>query len=145
MGTRAWRAIAHGVAKSRTRLSVPAQWLYDVVLLSAISQTSVELYGSTDGTESACNAGKLGLIPGLERSPGERHGNPLQYSCLANSHEQRSLAGYSPRGHKELDTTGQLSTRVCVCVCVCMYIYMYIYLLSLGPPSSPITPHPILM
>ena len=34
--------------------------------------------------ESACNAGDLGSIPGLRRSPGEGHGNPLQYSCLEN-------------------------------------------------------------
>ena len=34
--------------------------------------------------ESACNAGDLGLIPGLGRSPGEGNGNPLQYSCLEN-------------------------------------------------------------
>ena len=31
------------------------------------------------------NAGDPGLIPGLERSPGGGHGNPLQYSCLENS------------------------------------------------------------
>ena len=42
--------------------------------------------------------GDLGLIPGWGRSPGGRHGNPLQYSCLENPHGQRSLAGYSPRG-----------------------------------------------
>ena len=36
------------------------------------------------GKESACNAGDLGLIPGLGRSPGEGNGNPLQYSCLEN-------------------------------------------------------------
>ena len=36
------------------------------------------------GKESACSAGDLGLIPGLGRSPGERNGNPLQYSCLEN-------------------------------------------------------------
>ena len=34
-----------------------------------------------------------------------RNGNPLQYSCLENSHGQRSLVGYSPWGHKESDTT----------------------------------------
>ena len=34
--------------------------------------------------ESACDAGDQGLIPGLERSPGEGSGNPLQYSCLEN-------------------------------------------------------------
>ena len=40
--------------------------------------------GGSDGKESACNAGDLGLIPGLGRSPGEGNGNPLQYSCLGN-------------------------------------------------------------
>ena len=34
--------------------------------------------------ESACNAGDPGSIPGLGRSPGGGHGNPLQYSCLEN-------------------------------------------------------------
>ena len=57
--------------------------------------------------ESACNAGDLSSIPGLGRSPGGRPGNPLQYSCLEN---QRSLAGYSPWGCKESDTTGWLSS-----------------------------------
>ena len=47
----------------------------------------------------------LGFIPGSGRSPGRRPGNPLQYSCLKNSHGQRSLAGYSPWGRKESDTT----------------------------------------
>ena len=40
--------------------------------------------GSLDGKESACNAGDLGLIPGLGISPGEGNGNPFQYSCLEN-------------------------------------------------------------
>ena len=38
----------------------------------------------SDGKESAYNVGDLGLIPGAGRSPGEGHGNPLQYSCLEN-------------------------------------------------------------
>ena len=40
--------------------------------------------GGSDGTESACNAGDLGSIPGLGRSTGEGNGYPLQYSCLEN-------------------------------------------------------------
>ena len=40
--------------------------------------------GSSNGKESACNAGDLGSIPGLGRSPGEGNGNPLQYLCLEN-------------------------------------------------------------
>ena len=54
--------------------------------------------------------GGLGYIPGLGRSPRGGHGKPLQFSCLENPHGQRSLAGYSPQGRKELDTTEQLST-----------------------------------
>ena len=54
--------------------------------------------------------GDPGLILGLGRSPGEGHGNPLQYSNLENPPEQRSLAGYSPWGHKESEMTEQLST-----------------------------------
>ena len=40
--------------------------------------------GGSDGKDSACNAGDLGLIPGVGRSPEERNGYPLQYSCLEN-------------------------------------------------------------
>ena len=45
-----------------------------------------ECPGDLDGKESACNAGDLGLIPGLGKSPGGDHGSPLQYSCLENPH-----------------------------------------------------------
>ena len=41
--------------------------------------------GGSDGKESACNAGDLGLIPALGRSPEEGKGSPLQYSGLRNS------------------------------------------------------------
>ena len=56
---------------------------------------------SSVGKESAYNAGDLGSIPGLERSPGEAKGYPLQYSGLENSMDLYSL--------KELDMTEQLS------------------------------------
>ena len=62
------------------------------------------LPGGSVGKESACSVGDPGSIPGLGISPGGGHGNPLQYSCLENPHGQRSLAGCSPRGHKESDT-----------------------------------------
>ena len=48
----------------------------------------VSFPGGSDGEESACNAGDLGLIPGLGRSPGERNGYPLQYSCLQSSKDR---------------------------------------------------------
>ena len=42
-------------------------------------------HSGSDNEASAHNAGDLGSIPGLETSPGEGNGNPLQYSCLENS------------------------------------------------------------
>ena len=65
--------------------------------------------GGSDGKEPACKVGDLGLFPGLGRSLGRRYGNPLQCSCLENPHGQRSLEGYSPRGHKEPGMTDRLS------------------------------------
>ena len=45
---------------------------------------SLDFPGGSDGKMSACNAGDLGLIPGLGRCPGEGNGNPLQHSRLEN-------------------------------------------------------------
>ena len=56
------------------------------------------------GKESACNVGELGLIPGLRRAPGEGKSYPLQYSDLENS-----MGCIVRGGHKELDTTEQVS------------------------------------
>ena len=56
--------------------------------------------------------GRLGSVPGLERSSEGGHGNPLWYPCLENPHGQRSLEGYSPWDHKELDMTDQLSLSI---------------------------------
>ena len=47
--------------------------------------------GGSEGKASVYNAGDLGSIPGLGRSPGERSGNPLQYSCLENSMDREVL------------------------------------------------------
>ena len=60
----------------------------------------------SDGEDSPCNAGDPGFIPGWGRSPGEGNGNPLLPVFLPGEfHGQRNLAGCSPWGHKELDTT----------------------------------------
>ena len=61
---------------------------------------------SSVGKESACNAGDLGLIPGLVRSPGERRGNPLQYSCLENS---MNRAAWQATVHEVTKTWARLS------------------------------------
>ena len=59
-------------------------WRGQLVLYRFMSCTS-HFPGDSDGKESACNVGDLGLIPGSGRSPGESNGNPLQYSFLQNS------------------------------------------------------------
>ena len=46
-----------------------------------------------------------GSIPGSGRSSRERNGNPVQYSCLENPMDKRSLACYSPSDHKESDVS----------------------------------------
>ena len=65
----------------------------------------------SDSKESACNAGDLGLIPGLGRSPEEGHGNPLQYSCLENPPRTEEPGRLQSMGSKELDMTERLSTQ----------------------------------
>ena len=52
--------------------------------LSSLDLTTGTPVGS-DGEESVCNVGDLGLIPGSEGSPKEGNGKLLQYSCLENS------------------------------------------------------------
>ena len=56
------------------------------------------------GGSPACNAGDLGLIPGLGRSPGKENVNPCQYSCLENPMDGRGWQ----EGRKESDMTEQL-------------------------------------
>ena len=78
-------------------LSFPYDVLYVELHSSSCSQTiggggspvfmailSVGFPGGSDGKESACNVGDPVSVSGLGRSPGERNGNPLQYSCLEN-------------------------------------------------------------
>ena len=60
--------------------------------------------GGSDSKESTCNVGDLGSIPGLGRSPGGGHGNPLQYSCLENPMDRRAWRATVHR-LQESDTT----------------------------------------
>ena len=55
------------------------------VSLNRLDSKPLGFPGSSAGKKSACNAGDLGSIPGLGRSPGEGNGYPLQYSGLENS------------------------------------------------------------
>ena len=60
--------------------------------------------GGSVGKESACNVGDLGSIPGLGKSPGGGHDNPLQYSCLENPMDRGAWWATVP-GITESDTT----------------------------------------
>ena len=70
---------------------------------------------SSVGKESACNAGDLGLIPGLGRSPGEGNGYPLQYSCLENPMDRRAwqatVHGVTRVGHDLVTKATNLDLR----------------------------------
>ena len=70
--------------------------------------------GGSDGNESACSRGDLGLIPGLGRSPGEENCYPLQYSCLENSMDGGTWKLQSKRsqrvGHSWVTNTFTLSS-----------------------------------
>ena len=61
--------------------------------------------GWHDDKESACNSGDTGSIPGLERSPGEGNGNPLQYSCLGNAMDRGTWQATVHGVIKESDTS----------------------------------------
>ena len=64
-----------------------------------------------ESTYSAGGTGNTGLIPGLGLSPGGRKWQPTPVFFPGESDGQRSLAGYSPEGHKESDTTDRLSVQ----------------------------------
>ena len=75
----------------------PLSMLFGCVLLGHSHSHLVE--GGAVAKNLPTNIGgarDTGSIPGLGRSPREGHGNPLQYSCLENTHGQRSLTDYNP-------------------------------------------------
>ena len=64
--------------------------------------------GGSDGKESTCNVGDLGLIPGLGRSPREGSSNPPQYSCLENFMD-RGASQATVHGVAQSDMTERLT------------------------------------
>ena len=100
-GGAGWAAL-YGVTQSRTRL---------MRLSSSSSSSRIELDfpGGASGQESTCQCRRhkrLGFDPWVGRMPWRRTQQPTPVSLPGKSHGQRSLAGYSPWGSKELDTTG---------------------------------------
>ena len=69
--------------------------------------------GGSDGKESACYARDPDSSPGSGRSPGLREWQPTPVFWPGKFHGQRSLADYSPWGHKELDMTATNTLSLC--------------------------------
>ena len=65
--------------------------------------------GDSEVKASACNAGDLGSIPGLGRSPGEGNGKPLQYSCLENPMDRGAWWAVLHRGAKSQTQLGDFT------------------------------------
>ena len=90
-----WEKITQNILKSHLRTAenpfdfstLGTSWmsLYNVIPIWLLYLSTFSFPGGSDSKESACNAGDLGLIPGLGRSLGEGNSYPLQYSCLENS------------------------------------------------------------
>ena len=84
--------------------------------------------GHSDGKESPCKVGDLGLIPGLRRSPAERNGYTLQYSCLENP---RDKGAWWATVHRVTNSQTWLSNwhfHIYTDIYVCMGVYTYIYI-----------------
>ena len=67
-----------------------------------------DFLGTSEGKESACDAGNQGLIPGLE-NPLEEAWQPTPVFLPGESHGQNNLASHSPSVHKESERTEQLT------------------------------------
>ena len=106
-----WYPFLHPCLEAQRTLILGGQVQFPcpvITIWSLLSSQGTSFPGGSEVKASACSAGDPGSIPGLERYLGEGNGNPLQYSCLGESHGGRSLVGYHPRSHKELDVTGLL-------------------------------------
>ena len=92
------------------------------------------LPGWHGGKESICQAGDMGLIPGLGRSPGEENGNPHQYSCLENPLDCEEPGGLESMGSQRIKHSLLTEQAHILCllkwqVTFFVHIYIYIYIL----------------
>ena len=76
-----------------------------LILSSTMKPKKKKSPGDSDSKESACIAEDLGCIPGLGRSPGGGHGNPLHYSCLENPMDRGAWCTIRSMGSQESDAT----------------------------------------
>ena len=100
------------------------------------SLLSVGLCKWLSGKESACQCGKCGFSPWVGKIPWRREWQPTPVFVPVKSHGWRSLAGYSPWGSQESDTTERLRTHHC------LWYWVTPPALGQGAPSQcvPLTP-----
>ena len=94
------------------------------------AHTYIGFPGGSDGKESCLQYRSSGFDPWVRKISWRMEWLSSSVFLLGEFHEQRSLAGYSPWGHKELDATEKLilslfssiytHTHICMCVCVSM-------------------------
>ena len=86
-------------------------WIPSLRFFSNCGEIYIGLPDDTVVKNPPANAGDVGSTPGSGKSPGGGNGKPTPVFLPGKPHGQRSLAGCNPWGHKELDSTGQLSTH----------------------------------
>ena len=103
--------------------------------------------GGSDGKESACNVGDLGLTPGSGRFPGEGNGNPLQYSCWRVPWTEEP-GGLQSMGSRRVGQNWATNTHKCLKVLPCELKYssqdLYSFILlpqELSQARLPLLPH----
>ena len=108
-----------------TKVSIDRWMDKDVKHIYIYTHTYIFIYIALpwwlSGKKSACNAWDIRSLPGSGRS-WRRKWQPIPEFLPGKSHGQRSLAGYSPRGWKELDTTSWLkknNKNIHIYICVC--------------------------
>ena len=79
-------------------------------MVSDLQMLITDFPGDSVGKESACNAGVLGSIPGMGRSPGEGNSYPLQYSCQENPMDRGAWWATVHRVSKNQTQLRQFST-----------------------------------
>ena len=87
------------------------------------------------------NAGDVGSIPGLGRSPGKGNGNTLQHPCLKKSHGYRSLAGKSPWHRRELSRTQQQNNNNMLPHTIYIFLCLLFLLCTFRQPSHTLGTH----
>ena len=89
--------------------------------------------GALDGTESACNSGDPGLIPGSERALGEGNDYPFHCSCLENPMHR---GAWWAKVHGVAKSWTQLSMHVHTCtlpsVYLCQFLETLFYFINLS-------------